>query len=848
MFNIGEEISVRFIKRKITVFLVCTMFFSILIITPVSSQDWPMFRQNLERTGISTSTTSETNNTLWTYTTTGWFFSSPVVVDGKVYIGTKTREMLICLNENGTLDWEQDLNGEILSTPAVTEDKIVVGSRDGNVYCLDKTTGEINWEFLTGGQVDASPAIYNDYVYINSYDETLYCLFMSNGTEKWSHPSISAISSPTLFNGKIYIGSSNGKLLCINSVNGTLEWDLELDSSGLVLGSPAIKANFLYTGIGGLSEDPKVYCVDLNDKTIEWTYPISSKITSSPAVDDNNVYIAIEEWPNGRLLCLDKTSEFQWEFQTSESTSSSPSITDGKVFFGSDDDHIYCLDSSNGREIWSYNTGFDVVSSPAIADEKVFIASKQGSTVYCFRENNPPTKPGKPTGPSEGTVGSEYTYSVLTTPDADGDTVYWLFDWGDGNNSGWIETLSASYTWLNDGSYTVRAKARDQYGAESGWSPTHIVTIRSLMPQLPQLKITVPHTVFEEEVFQVTVTSQGSPIENVLILFLEEISYTDHNGIVNLNAPSVEDETEYTIIANKTNYQNDTEIITVLNQELEADTGWVFGIVTDVSGIPLENTQVCITFEDSMTIRCTTTDNQGTYQVQVPTGLHSIEASKTGYQSQGDTIIIEANSALEQNFILQEEIQKPVLPSSFQEEVITYALQTGIVGTEINIDAQENEQVTLYTEINVDIQQRPSEQAFSFIISGEDEEPGTVFILKIENINTFFNTDTVDITDVLFSFDGESVEKADFSRVIDADEETPTWTGFIIDDTLYVLGWIPHFSEHTITVSVISEIVEILTSPFAILLYVSILIIGSFFFIGPVVSIAIRNKLKRKHQ
>ena len=74
-----------------------------------------------------------------------------------------------------------------------------------------------------------------------------------------------------------------------------------------------------------------------------------------------------------------------------------------------------------------------------------------------------------------GTVGETYTYTASTT-DPDGNQIWYWFDWGDGNNSGWVggissgATISASYSWCIKGEYVVKVKARDKYYAESSWS------------------------------------------------------------------------------------------------------------------------------------------------------------------------------------------------------------------------------------------------------------------------------------------------------------------------------------------------------------------------------------------
>jgi hypothetical protein len=96
--------------------------------------------------------------------------------------------------------------------------------------------------------------------------------------------------------------------------------------------------------------------------------------------------------------------------------------------------------------------------------------------------DNPPLKPATPSGPIGGKVGVEHNYTSNTT-DPDGHQVYYLFDWGDDTNSGWIgpynsgENCTAKHIWKIRGSYEIRVKARDHKHAESEWSDPLVVTM-----------------------------------------------------------------------------------------------------------------------------------------------------------------------------------------------------------------------------------------------------------------------------------------------------------------------------------------------------------------------------------
>jgi len=90
-------------------------------------------------------------------------------------------------------------------------------------------------------------------------------------------------------------------------------------------------------------------------------------------------------------------------------------------------------------------------------------------------ENSPPDKPNTPVGPTNGKPGISYSYSSSAI-DPNGEPIFYMFDWDDGTLSEWIgpfdsgQTITASHTWINKGTYAVKVKAKDIYGGESFWS------------------------------------------------------------------------------------------------------------------------------------------------------------------------------------------------------------------------------------------------------------------------------------------------------------------------------------------------------------------------------------------
>jgi DNA-binding beta-propeller fold protein YncE len=86
------------------------------------------------------------------------------------------------------------------------------------------------------------------------------------------------------------------------------------------------------------------------------------------------------------------------------------------------------------------------------------------------------------TGPNAGVAGVPLTFKA-TSEDPDGDSVAFMFDWGDTTTKVWSdfilsgETISASHTYVDSGNYAVKAKARNGELRESNWSDVRAVAV-----------------------------------------------------------------------------------------------------------------------------------------------------------------------------------------------------------------------------------------------------------------------------------------------------------------------------------------------------------------------------------
>lgn len=107
--------------------------------------------------------------------------------------------------------------------------------------------------------------------------------------------------------------------------------------------------------------------------------------------------------------------------------------------------------------------------------------------------SDPPMQPTKPAGKTLAVWNMEYSYSSSTT-DPNGDQIFYLFNWGDGSNSGWLGPYSSGQTgignhiWTELGIYNVTVKARDINGAGSPLSdPLTVVITNNTPPNIPTI-------------------------------------------------------------------------------------------------------------------------------------------------------------------------------------------------------------------------------------------------------------------------------------------------------------------------------------------------------------------------
>ncbi len=112
-----------------------------------------------------------------------------------------------------------------------------------------------------------------------------------------------------------------------------------------------------------------------------WSYTTGWRVFSPPAVVGGRIYVG--SW-DCNVYCLDAdTGSKIWNYTTGAIVDSSPAVVGGRVYVGSYDYNVYCLDTDTGSKVWNYTTGNEVRSSPAVVNGRVYVGSWD-CNVYCL--------------------------------------------------------------------------------------------------------------------------------------------------------------------------------------------------------------------------------------------------------------------------------------------------------------------------------------------------------------------------------------------------------------------------------------------------------------------------------
>ena len=191
---------------------------------------------------------------------------------------------------DGTRLWSYETGRPVGSSPVALDGMLFVGSDDHHVYALNARDGSLMWQHKTGERISTAPAVANEIVYVASEDQFLYAFDARSGKVRWRFQTGGGRSSPVVVDGVVYVGSGGlgryqeraskpalfeqGNVWALRAGDGKLLWRSYLGTLSAAA-TPVVANGVVVVSTSGFSS-PSYTCVhafDAKSGQLLWQSP-----------------------------------------------------------------------------------------------------------------------------------------------------------------------------------------------------------------------------------------------------------------------------------------------------------------------------------------------------------------------------------------------------------------------------------------------------------------------------------------------------------------------------------------------------------------------------------------------
>jgi eukaryotic-like serine/threonine-protein kinase len=300
------------------------------------------------------------------------------------------------LPEHPAVRWTTRLAG-FPGEPLLADGTIYVGDFKGTLYAIKASDGSIRWQFQGTDQIYSAPAARGEALYFTSRNG-LTALSRRDGSVLWTCGLVGKTTecSPLIIADRIIVGSYNGKVFALDFDGKPIwQYDIEADAPPAPPGfdgqrarpvgeaaRPRTAASDGTAVFQPIFDQSRVIVLDLKAGRRRWSFQAKGWIYGEPTVTDDRVFFGSQD---NHLYCLDKRRKtLFWSFPTASRIEAGVAYRDGSVYFGSCDGRFYRVNAETGKEVWSYETPRSpgvitaIYSAPLCTEDAVYFGSFDG--------------------------------------------------------------------------------------------------------------------------------------------------------------------------------------------------------------------------------------------------------------------------------------------------------------------------------------------------------------------------------------------------------------------------------------------------------------------------------------
>jgi Ca-activated chloride channel family protein len=330
--------------------------------------------------------------------------TAAVVKKGYVVFNTESCIIYVLKAKTGEKVWEKWLGDPLMSQPACDDQNVYMAypGKDGSHHlaCMRLADGHEVWDVKINGDLISAPVIDKNSVYITCFDGTVYRYAVPDGRLVWSQPK-NATCAPTVYQDRVFLSLRQAEkdasdttrqyegLASLSSTGGVQEqkdlWARRL-APYLVYGRSTSNtgAQAELDASVGFGSAPATAKIDQARENVGqgsvagcWAYqgsrPVIAGGVSFNAMGDEvqalDVTSGKKVWSNTYKIGIEGIGGRYL---------APPSVINNKVFIGSGQGDVMCLNAGTGKTIWQEKVDGPVSFQPAVAQGMVFVSCDNG--------------------------------------------------------------------------------------------------------------------------------------------------------------------------------------------------------------------------------------------------------------------------------------------------------------------------------------------------------------------------------------------------------------------------------------------------------------------------------------
>ena len=346
---------------------------------------------------------SEQEGVAWRTELPGRGWSSPAVVDGRVWMTTAVET-----------EASADEASRRLKTNTGDQPLTLLSKVELRALCVDAATGRLvhdvlvltkrdpQWVHQLNSYASPSPVVADGRVFCQFGSLGTACVDAKTGKLLWTNEDAALQvmhengpgSTPVVHDGRVIFhldGSDRQFVAALDAATGKVAWTAP--RSGKMHDNPQFRKSYgtpLVVTSGGRAQlispaSDWLYSYDPATGKELWKLPygeLGFSLTPRPLFRDGVVYFATG-FGKSRLVAVridGPAPEVLWRFDKGAPTQPSPALVDGLLYFVNDGGVLTCVDAANGEEVYRERLGQPFSASPLVHDGRLYFPGREGTT------------------------------------------------------------------------------------------------------------------------------------------------------------------------------------------------------------------------------------------------------------------------------------------------------------------------------------------------------------------------------------------------------------------------------------------------------------------------------------